>query len=93
MGRVAKGGLKLLETSDAAEFTGKPSVGGDVIRKWGGKGLRLGNAGRPSHRCKPTTLRRRILNLIKKIYSGSEAKRFGAILVAENMAKDEWDCG
>ncbi len=55
----------------------------------GGKGLKHGNAGRPSNRGKALTVRRRVLNLIKKKYSGSEEKRFGPTLAAEHLAEED----
>src|SRR5260370_7790288 len=58
-------------------------------RQVGRKGLKHGNAGRPSNRSKPMKLRRRALNLIKKKYSGSEAERFGPTLAAEHLAEED----
>jgi transposase len=90
MGRVAKGGLKLLDAAVMLQLSYR-----QVKRLWrryqevGGKGLRHGNAGRPSNRSKPMKLRRRVLNLIKKKYSGSEEKRFGPTLAAEHLAEED----
>ncbi len=55
----------------------------------GRKGLKHGNAGRPSNRGKPMKLRRRVLNLITQKYSGSEAERFGPTLAAEHLAEED----
>ena len=38
---------------------------------------------------KPQKLRRRVLNLIKKKYSGSEEERFGPTLAAEHLAEED----
>jgi hypothetical protein len=55
----------------------------------GAKGLKHGNAGRPSNRGTPMKLRRRVLNLVKKKYSGSEQERFGPTLAAEHLAEED----
>jgi PAS domain-containing protein len=55
----------------------------------GSKGLKHGNADRPSNRSKPLKLRRRVLNLIRKKYSGSEEERFGPTLAAEHLAEED----
>ncbi|PYV77682.1 MAG: hypothetical protein DMG96_10225, partial [Acidobacteria bacterium] len=44
---------------------------------------------KPSNRSKPTKVRRRVLNLIKKKYSGSEEERFGPTLAAEHLAEED----
>jgi hypothetical protein len=90
MGRVGSGELKLSEAAVVLELSYRQTK-----RLWrryrqvGGKGLKHGNAGRPSHRSKPRKLRRRALNLIKKKYSGSEEKRFGPTLAAEHLAEED----
>src|SRR6266853_1560033 len=81
IGRVGSGELKLSD--------------GQTKRLWrryrqvGRKGLKHGNAGRPSNRSKPLKLRRRVLSLIKKKYSGSEEERFGPTLAAEHLAEED----
>jgi len=90
MGRVAKGGLKLLDAAAMLQLSYRQAK-----RLWrryqevGGKGLKHGNAGRPSNRGKPMKLRRRVLNLIKKKYSGSEGERFGPTLAAEHLGEED----
>jgi transposase len=90
MGRVAKEGLKLVDAAAMLQLSYR-----QVKRLWrryqqvGRKGLKHGNAGRPSNRGKPAKLRRRVLNLIKKKYSGSEAERFGPTLAAEHLAEED----
>jgi transposase len=90
MGRIAKGGLKLTDAAAILQLSYR-----QVKRLWqryeqvGQKGLKHGNAGRPSNRRKPLKLRRRVLNLIKKKYSGSEEERFGPTLAAEHLAEED----
>jgi len=90
MGRIASGGLKLMDAAAMLQLSYR-----QVKRLWrryqqvGRKGLKHGNAGRPSNRGKPMKLRRRVLSLIKKKYSGSEAERFGPTLAAEHLAEED----
>ena len=73
MGRVASGDVKLSDAAVMLELSYRQTK-----RLWrrylqvGRKGLKHGNAGRPSNRSKRLKLRRRVLNLVKKKYSGSE---------------------
>ena len=63
-----------------------------VKRMWlryqpvGRRGMKHAPAGRPSNPGKPMKLRCRVLNLIKKKYSGSEEERFGPTLPAGHLA-------
>src|SRR6201982_1009770 len=90
MGRVRSGDLKLRDAAVILELSYRQTK-----RLWrryrevGSKGLKHGNAGRPSNRSKPLKLRRRVLNLIRKKYSGSEAERFGPTLAAEHLAEED----
>src|SRR6202163_4023618 len=90
MGRVASGDVKLSDAAVMLELSYRQTK-----RLWrryrqvGRKGLKHGNAGRPSNRRKPLKLRRRALNLIKKKYSGSEKERFGPTLAAEHLAEED----
>jgi len=90
MGRVAKGGLKLADAAAILQLSYRQTK-----RLWrryrqvGRKGLKHGNAGRTSNRGKPMKLRRRVLNLVKKKYSGSEEERFGPTLAAEHLAEED----
>src|SRR5258708_1678611 len=90
MGRVGSGSLKRSDAAVMLELSYRQTK-----RLWrryrqvGRKGLKHGNAGRPSNRSKPMKLRRRALNLIKKKYSGSEAERFGPTLAAEHLAEED----
>ena len=71
MGRVAKGGLKLVDAAAMLQLSYR-----QVKRLWrryqqvGGNGLKHGNAGRPSNRGRAMKLRGRVLNLIREKYSG-----------------------
>jgi len=90
MGRVGSGELKLRDAAVMLELSYRQTK--RVWRRYrqvGRKGLKHGNAGRPSNRSKPLKLRRRALNLIKKKYSGSEAERFGPTLAAEHLAEED----
>src|SRR6266404_1119731 len=90
MGRVGSGELKLRDAAVMLELSYRQAK--RVWRRYrqeGRKGLKHGNAGRPSNRSKPTKVRRRVLNLIKKKYSGSEEERFGPTLAAEHLAEED----
>src|SRR6201997_775465 len=90
MGRVGSGDLKLTDAAVMLQLSYRQTK-----RLWrryrqvGSKGLKHGNAGRPSNRSKGQKLRRRVLNLIRKKYSGSEAERFGPTLAAEHLAEED----
>lgn len=90
MGRVASGDLGL---QDAAQMLGLSYRQSKRIwrryRERGGEGLKHGNAGRESNRGKPKKLRRRVLSLIQRKYSGSETERFGPTLAAEHLAEED----
>jgi hypothetical protein len=90
MGRVGSGDLKLSDAAVMLELSYRQTK--RVWRQYrevGRKGLKHGNAGRPSNRSKPARFRRRVLNLIKEKYSGSEAERFGPTLAAEHLAEED----
>ena len=90
MGRVGSGELKLSDAAVMLELSYRQTKRlWRQYRQVGRKGLKHGNAGRPSNRSKPMKLRRRALNLIKKKYSGSEAERFGPTLAAEHLAEED----
>src|SRR6266478_65333 len=90
MGRVAKEKLKLTDAAAMLQLSYRQTK-----RLWrryrqvGSQGLKHGNAGRPSNRSKPLKLRRRVLHLIKKKYSGSAEERFGPTLAAEHLAEED----
>lgn len=90
IGRVGSGDLKLTDAAVMLQLSYRQTK-----RLWrryrqvGSKGLKHGNAGRPSNRSKPQKLRRRVLHLIRKKYSGSEEERFGPTLAAEHLAEED----
>ena len=89
MGRVKSGALKL---SDGAKMLGLSYR--QVKRVWrryretGRKGMKNGNAGKRSNRSKPEKVRRRVLGLVEKKYSGELGERFGPTLAAEHLAEE-----
>ena len=90
MGRVASRDLKLTDASVMLELSYRHTKRlWRCYRQVGRKGLKHGNAGRPSNGGKPMKFRRRVLNLIKKKYSGSEEERFGPTLAAEHLAEED----
>jgi transposase len=58
-------------------------------REEGAKGLQHRSAGRSSNRSKPEKFRRKVLQLIRKKYSGTEQERFGPTLAAEHLADED----
>lgn len=90
MGRVKSGSLKLGDAAVMLELSYR-----QVKRVWrryrqaGGKGLKHGNAGKPSNRNKPAKLRRRVLALVRGKYGGEEGDRFGPTLAAEHLAEED----
>jgi hypothetical protein len=90
MGRVGSGDLKLSDAAIMLELSYRQTKRlWRRYRKAGREGLKHGNAGRPSNRSKPLKVRRRVLHLIKKKYSGSEKERFGPTLAAEHLAEED----
>src|SRR2546428_2521450 len=90
MGRVGSGDLKLRDAAVMLELSYRQTKRlWRRYRRVGSKGLKHGNAGRPSNHSKPLKLRRRVLNLIRGKYSGSEEERFGPTLAAEHLAEED----
>jgi transposase len=90
MGRVASGSVQLRQAAEMLGLSYRQSK--RVWRRYrehGGEGLKHGNAGRESNRGKPKKLRRRVLSLIQRKYSGSEGERFGPTLAAEHLAEED----
>jgi transposase len=76
MGRVARGDLRLQHAAQMLELSYRQTKRvGRRYREHGGEGLKHGNAGRESNRGKGKKLRRRVLSLIQRKYSGTEAER------------------
>jgi hypothetical protein len=55
----------------------------------GAKGLQHRSAGRGLNRAKPEKFRRKVLQLIREMYSGTEQERFGPTLAAEHLADED----
>lgn len=90
MGRVASGALKLVHAAEMLELSYRQTKRlWRRYRKQGREGLKHGHAGRASNRGKPKKLRRRVLQLIQKKYSGTEGERFGPTLAAEHLAEED----
>jgi transposase len=58
-------------------------------RRRGPRGLRHGLAGRPSNRARPAAERRRVLQVVRRKYSGAVEDRFGPTLAAEHLAEED----
>jgi transposase len=58
-------------------------------REEGAKGLQHRSAGRSSNPAKPEKFRRKVLQLIREKYSGTEQQRFGPTLAAEHLAHED----
>ncbi len=90
MGRVKQGDVWLKDTAAILGLSyGQAKRVWRRYRERGAEGLKHGNAGRESNRGKPKKLRRRVLSLIRKKYSGSEQERFGPTLAAEHLAEED----
>ena len=90
LGRVAAGELSV---KNAAEMMGVSYRQGKRLwrrfRVCGGAGLKHGNAGKRSNRAKPVAMRGKVLRLVRKKYSGTEAERFGPTLASEHLASED----
>ena len=90
MGRVKARDLPLKDAAALLDLSYRQAK--RVWRRYGergAEGLKHGNAGRESNRGKPGRLRRRVLNLIRRKYSGTEGERFGPTLAAEHLAEED----
>jgi transposase len=90
MGRVKSGDLPLKDAAAVLNLSYRQTK--RVWRRYregGAEGLKHGNAGRESNRGKPGRLRRRVLSLIRRKYSGTEGERFGPTLAAEHLADED----
>jgi transposase len=90
MGRVGSGDLKLKHAAEMLELSYRQTKRlWRRYRKKGPEGLKHGHSGQASNRGKPKKLRRRVLQLIQKKYSGTEETRFGPTLAAEHLAEED----
>ena len=90
LGRVKGETLRLVDAAKMLEVSYR-----QVKRLWqryreeGAKGLQHRSAGRSSNRAKPEKFRRKVLQLIREKYSGTEQERFGPTLAAEHLVDED----
>jgi len=90
LGRVKSHTLRLTDAAKMLELSYRQTK-----RLWkryrgeGAKGLQHRSAGRGSNRAKPEEFRGKVLQLIRKKYSGTEQERFGPTLAAEHLADED----
>jgi transposase len=90
LGRVKGHTLRLVDAAKMLELSYRQAK-----RLWqryrdeGAKGLQHRSAGRSSNRAKPEKFRRKVLQLIREKYSGTEQERFGPTLAAEHLADED----
>src|SRR3989441_11959870 len=90
LGRVKSKALRLTDAAKILELSYRQTK-----RLWkryrgeGAKVLQHRSAGRGSNRAKPEEFRRKVLQLIRKKYSGTEQERFGPTLAAEHLADED----
>ena len=90
LGRVKEHTLRLVDAAKMLELSYRQAK-----RLWqryrdeGAKGLQHRSAGRSSNRAKPEKFRRKVLQLIREKYSGTEQERFGPTLAAEHLADED----
>src|SRR5467141_3774341 len=90
LARVQSQTLRLVDAAKMLELSYRQTK-----RLWkryrgeGAKGLQHRSAGRGSNRAKPEKFRRKVLQLIREKYSGTEEERFGPTLAAEHLASED----
>src|ERR1700756_4857121 len=90
LGRVKSKTIRLTDAAKILELSYRQTK-----RLWkryqgeGAKGLQHRSAGRGSNRAKPEEFRRKVLQLIRKKYSGTQQERFGPTLAAEHLADED----
>jgi len=90
LARVKSETLRLVDAAKMLELSYRQTK-----RLWkryrgeGAKGLQHRSAGRGSNRAKPEKFRRKVLQLIREKYSGTEQERFGPTLAAEHLADED----
>lgn len=89
LGRVEKGELKQTQAAELLSVSYRQVKRLYArYRKKGAAGLVHGNAGRVSNRAKPTKLRKKVIELVRKHYSGGPGERFGPTLASEHLAEE-----
>src|SRR6266403_2257197 len=90
LGRVKSETLRLVDAAKMLEVSYRQAKRlWQRYREEGAKGLQHRSAGRGSNRAKPEKFRRKVLQLIREKYSGTEQKRFGPTLAAEHLAEED----
>jgi transposase len=90
LGRVKSKTLRLTDAAKILELSYRQTKRlWKRYRREGAKGLQHRSAGRGSNRAKPEEFRRKVLQLIRKKYSGTEQERFGPTLAAEHLADED----
>lgn len=90
LARVKNRTLRLVDAAKMLELSYR-----QMKRLWkryrgeGAKGLQHRSAGRGSNRAKPEKFRRKVLQLLREKYSGTEQERFGPTLAAEHLADED----
>jgi transposase len=89
MGRVAAAEMSQVEAAERLGLSYRQTKRlYGRYRERGARGLVHGNAGKRSHHGKEEGLRKRVLGLVRKHYSGGPGERFGPTLAAEQLAED-----
>src|SRR6202047_5446817 len=90
LGRVKSRTLRLVDAAKMLEVSYRQAKRlWQRYREEGAKGLQHRSAGRSSNRAKPEKFRRKVLQLIREKYSGTEQERFGPTLAAEHLADED----
>ena len=90
LGRVKGQALRLVDAAQMLELSYRQTMRlWQRYREEGAKGLQHRSAGRSSIRAKPEKFRRKVLQLIREKYSGTEPERFGPTLAAEHLADED----
>ena len=90
LARVKSQTLRLVDAAKMLELSYRQTK-----RLWkryrgeGAQGLQHRSAGRGSNRAKPEKFRRKVLQLIREKYSGTEQERFGPTLAAEHLGDED----
>jgi transposase len=92
-GVLARVQSKQLRISDAAALMRVSDRQGKRLwkryREQGASGLKHGNAGRRSNRAYGESLRRQVLQLVRRKYGGGMGERFGPTLAAEHLQAED----
>src|SRR5208337_5120415 len=90
LSRVSKAGWTLVQAAERMGVSYRQAK--RLWKRYRAKGIKAlvhGSVGRVSNRAKPTSLRRRVLALVRKKYGGEPGERFGPTLAAEHLQQDD----